>query len=151
MASKAAFRPFPESSRSWQARKCFFVIAVIAVIWLYYFKDIPTDAKLCYRYRTAWRSHDFLQSPGAFAAAFMILYTSFLLAPIAFDFLTKKRVRLLTTSIAIGLFALPVLQVSVIAPKRGAVLPCGYPSKKHAARFPSDALLGPIREASWQS
>lgn len=55
-------------------------------------------------------------SPGAFAATFMVLYTSFLLAPVVFDYLTEKRVRFLTTSIAIGLFAVPVLQVLVIAP-----------------------------------
>lgn len=55
-------------------------------------------------------------SPGASAAAFVILYTSFLLAPVTFDFLTEKRVRFLTTGIAIGLFALLVLQVLVIAP-----------------------------------
>lgn len=55
-------------------------------------------------------------SPGAFATAFVILYISFLLAPVTFDFLTEKRVRFLTGGIAIGLFALLLLQALVIGP-----------------------------------
>jgi hypothetical protein len=55
-------------------------------------------------------------SPGAFAAAFTILYVLFLLAPVAFDYLTEKRVRFLTTGMAIGLFASQVLQAFVIGP-----------------------------------
>jgi hypothetical protein len=49
-------------------------------------------------------------------AAAAILNISFLLAPVAFDYLTEKRVRFLTTGLAIGLFASLVLQASVIAP-----------------------------------
>ena len=58
----------------------------------------------------------FRLSPGAYAAAFEILYGGFLLAPVAYDYLIEKRVRFLTTIMAIGLFASPVLQVFVIAP-----------------------------------
>ena len=49
-------------------------------------------------------------------AAVAILNISFLLAPFAFDYLTEKRVRFLTTGLAIGLFASLVLQASVIDP-----------------------------------
>ena len=56
-----------------------------------------------------------LLSPGS-AAAFVVIYVSFLLAPVAFDFLTEKRVRFLTAGIAIGLFALLLLQALVIGP-----------------------------------
>ena len=55
-------------------------------------------------------------SPPTFAAAYTILYTLFLLAPIAFDYLTEKRVRFLTTGLAIGLFASQALQAFVIGP-----------------------------------
>jgi len=55
-------------------------------------------------------------SPGAFAAAFVILYISFLLAPVTFDFLAEGRVRFLTGAIATGLFALLLLQALVIGP-----------------------------------
>lgn len=55
-------------------------------------------------------------SPSAFVAGYTILYTLFLLAPVAFDYLTEKRVRFLTTGIAIGLFASQALQAFVIGP-----------------------------------
>ena len=51
-------------------------------------------------------------SPGSFA----IPYTLFLLAQVAFDYLAEKRVRFLTTTMAIGLFAYQVLQAVVIGP-----------------------------------
>lgn len=55
-------------------------------------------------------------SPAAFAAASIILYTLFLLGPVAFDYVIEKRVRFLTTGMATGLFASQVLQALVIAP-----------------------------------
>jgi FtsH-binding integral membrane protein len=55
-------------------------------------------------------------SPAASAAAIAILYALFLLAPVAFDYLIEKRVRFLTTGMAIGLFASQVLQALVIGP-----------------------------------
>jgi hypothetical protein len=55
-------------------------------------------------------------SPGAFVAAYTILYTLFLLAPVALDYVTEKRVRFLTTGMAIGLFASQALQAFVIGP-----------------------------------
>ena len=56
------------------------------------------------------------KSPAAYLAMYTILYTLFLLAPVAFDYLTEKRVRFLTTGMAIGLFASQVFQAFVIAP-----------------------------------
>jgi hypothetical protein len=67
-------------------------------------------AHLCGHIPSLWLS------PAAFAAAFAILYALFLLAPVAFDYLIEKRVRFLTTGIAIGLFASQVLQALVIGP-----------------------------------
>ena len=55
-------------------------------------------------------------SPEAGTAVFTILYVSLLLAPLAFDYLTEKRVRFLTTGMAIGLFAYQVLLAFVIVP-----------------------------------
>ena len=55
-------------------------------------------------------------SPPTFVAAYTVLYTMFLLAPIAFDYLTEKRVRFLTIGMAIGLFASQALQAFVIGP-----------------------------------
>lgn len=55
-------------------------------------------------------------SPAAFTAVFTILYVSLLLAPVAFDYLIEKRVRFLTTGMAIGLFAFQVLLAFVIVP-----------------------------------
>jgi hypothetical protein len=49
-------------------------------------------------------------------ASFAIPYILFLLAPVAFDYLAEKRVRFLTTAMAIGLFAYQVLQAVVIGP-----------------------------------
>jgi len=43
-------------------------------------------------------------------------YIPFLLAPVAFDYFTEKRVRFLTPALAISLFAYQVLQAFVIAP-----------------------------------
>jgi len=48
--------------------------------------------------------------------AFAILYIPFLLAPIAFDYFTEKRIRLLTTALALGLFAYQLLLAFAIAP-----------------------------------
>ena len=45
-----------------------------------------------------------------------IPYTLFLLAPVAFDYLAERRVRFLTTAMAIGLFAYQVLLAFVIGP-----------------------------------
>ena len=55
-------------------------------------------------------------SPAAYLAMYTILYTLFLLAPVAFDHLTEKRVRFLTTGMAIGLFASQFVQAFVIVP-----------------------------------
>jgi hypothetical protein len=65
-------------------------------------------AHLCGHIPSLWLS------PAAFAAAFAILYALFLLAPVAFDYLIEKRVRFLTTGIA--MFASQVLQALVIGP-----------------------------------
>ena len=56
------------------------------------------------------------KSPAASAAAFPILTILFLLAPIAGDYLIEKRIRLLTSATAIGLFVFQVLVGFVIAP-----------------------------------
>ena len=50
-------------------------------------------------------------------AFFMWLFLYlFLLAPVAFDYLTEKRVRFLPTAMAIGLFASQALQAFMIGP-----------------------------------
>ena len=55
-------------------------------------------------------------SPVAYIAMYTIFYTLLLLAPVAFDYLTEKRVRFLTTGMAIGLFASQFVQAFVIVP-----------------------------------
>ena len=55
-------------------------------------------------------------SPAASDGVIAILNILFLVAPIAFDYLIEKRVRFLTTGMAIGLFAALVVQGKVIAP-----------------------------------
>jgi hypothetical protein len=55
-------------------------------------------------------------SMGTYIAMYSILYTLFLLAPVAFDYLTEKRVRFLTTAMAVGLFASQLVQAFVIGP-----------------------------------
>lgn len=57
-----------------------------------------------------------LLSPPALLAGIVILNILFLLAPIVGDYLTEKRIRFLTATTAIGLFAFQVVVAVVIAP-----------------------------------
>ena len=55
-------------------------------------------------------------SPALFAASYLLSYLLFLLAPMAYDFLVAKRIRWLTSSLALALFVSQLLQAVVIGP-----------------------------------
>ena len=76
------------------------------------------------------------------AALFTILSILFLVAVIAGDYLIEKRIRFLTAAMAIGWFAIQVLDAFVIAPKRSLAPFCrvGIPIED-AACFPTHETL----------
>lgn len=55
-------------------------------------------------------------SPALSATSFLLLYLLFLLAPMVYDFLVTKRIRWLTSSLAVGLFVSQLLQAVVVGP-----------------------------------
>jgi len=55
-------------------------------------------------------------SPGLYVVSYLLLYLLFLLAPMVYDVLVTKRIRWLTSSLAVALFVSQLVQGIVIAP-----------------------------------
>jgi hypothetical protein len=55
-------------------------------------------------------------SPALFAASYLLIYLLFFLAPMVYDLLVTKRVRWLTSSLAVALFLSQLLQAVIVGP-----------------------------------